>query len=86
MVLDKPPEEADGLHTETPGHPVRAAASMVVPTVGPDWDRNAGGGLKLEHYGDCIFAGLGRGVTKQKCFNKVQEIKQKPSKGPSEFL
>ena len=50
MVLDKAREEAYWLHTETPGNRVRAAASVAVPTVDPNWDVNAGDRPKLERY------------------------------------
>ena len=51
MVLNKAREEADGLHTETPGNSVCAAASIATPTVDPNWGSNA------EHYQGCILAG-----------------------------
>ena len=51
MVLNKAREEADGLHTETPGNSVCAAASIATPTVDPIC------GLNSEHYQDCLLAG-----------------------------
>ena len=51
MVLNKAREEADGLHTETPGNSVCAAASIATPTADPNWGSNA------EHYQGCILAG-----------------------------
>ena len=79
-------EEADRLHTETPGNPLWAAASVAVPTVDPNWTVNAGDGLKLKHHGDCVPAGLRRGAPRQRSLSKVQEVRQKLNEDPSEFL
>ena len=45
----KPWEEADLLHTETPGNLVKATASVAIPTAEPTGDGNAGDGPKRDH-------------------------------------
>lgn len=49
-------------HVEAPGNLVQAAAVEVVPTTGPRWNTNHGSQACLEHYRDCILAGLRRGT------------------------
>lgn len=80
MVLDQATGEADQLHTEIPGNPVRAMAS--VPTADRSWEVNAGDGLELERHGDCILGGL----PSQRSLSEVQEVKMKPNEDLPEFL
>lgn len=61
----------------TPANPVRADAITAVPTTDPNWDTNGGYWAWLEHYQDCILAGLCKQLPKERSLNKVQEVKQK---------
>ena len=76
MVLEKAREEANWLHSEIPGSPVRADATVAVPTTDASWNVDAGDRARLEHYRDSVLAGLQKGVPKQRNLNKVQEVKQ----------
>jgi hypothetical protein len=41
---------------------------------------------RINHYCRCIFAGLLRGVTKQRSLNRSQKLQQKANEDSSEFL
>lgn len=58
MVLDGAREEADCMHSDSPGNLVKAAAQVTVPTLDPGWNVNNGDRPKLEHYRDFILDGL----------------------------
>ena len=58
----------------SPDKPAWEAVSMAMSTADDKWDVNAGDRPNLEHYQNCILAGLRKGMPKQRSLNKAQKV------------
>ena len=80
LILAKAYEEAQRLHHET------LNPAIAIPLVEFNWDLNLGRLPHLEHYLQCVLAGLNKGVPKQHSLNKIQELRQETTENPPAWL
>lgn len=84
MILEKTYEEAERLHELQPNNPIRTPAEQAIPRSEPGWDPNdPGDQARLNHYKECLIAGLQKGA---KDFKRVQNVWQRPEESPFIFL